>query len=628
MREVVLLLAALVLGPAAQRASASIDVSATNWAPSAGPLTISGTVDRPTLLGVRLATLRDRTVGWIDPPAQRSSTTVLWDGTLDGRPVRDGYYQVELVARSRVVAAAGFHLDATPARLDRLRLTTNAPFAGDGPMLATLTPNGDGVRDSVRVHFRLTEPAAVTLNVERTSNAPTTIYTRTWRFRAGPHTIGWAPETKLAARTYALSLTTQDTPGNELTYGSPNPFLSRSPRAPVVRVLGIDAAFTRQVYSPGERGVLRVSTDLPKVQVQVLRTGPEDFVTYADNLLEGVPVTSPTTLEWGRWRNVPRELGFQIGDWPSGLYFVKLTEPGTEPGRLIGYAPFVVRPVMPGTVSRVAVVLPTNSWAAYNFYDANGDGWGDTWYAGAPIQSTTLDRPYLHRGVPPFFYRYDQGFLHWLYWTGKTVDFLAEPDVEAMGGDRLAADYDLIVYNGHSEYVTWPEYDAIERYRDLGGNLMFLSSNNFFRRVDRSGTTLRKIGQWRSFGRPEAHLLGVQYLTNDEGEHQGLYVVRNAAAVPWLWAGTGLADGSTFGQAVGGYGIEIDHTTAESPPGTVVVADIPDLFGPGLTAQMSYYETPAGAKVFSAGTMDFGGSATTTPIRQILENLWARLSRP
>ena len=29
------------------------------------------------------------------------------------------------------------------------------------------------------------------------------------------------------------------------------------------------------------------------------------------------------------------------------------------------------------------------------------------------------------------------------------------------------------------------EYDAVERYRDLGGNLIFLSSNNFFRRVDR-----------------------------------------------------------------------------------------------------------------------------------------------
>ena len=43
---------------------------------------------------------------------------------------------------------------------------------------------------------------------------------------------------------------------------------------------------------------------------------------------------------------------------------------------------------------------------------------------------------------------------------------------------------------------------------------------------------------------------------------------------------------------------------------------------------MSYYETPAGAKVFAAGTLDFGGSALTVPVAQMLENLWARLSRP
>ena len=43
---------------------------------------------------------------------------------------------------------------------------------------------------------------------------------------------------------------------------------------------------------------------------------------------------------------------------------------------------------------------------------------------------------------------------------------------------------------------------------------------------------------------------------------------------------------------------------------------------------MSYYETSNGAKVFAAGALDFGGSASTWPIRQMLENLWDRLSKP
>jgi hypothetical protein len=175
--------------------------------------------------------------------------------------------------------------------------------------------------------------------------------------------------------------------------------------------------------------------------------------------------------------------------------------------------------------------------------------------------------------------------------------------------------------------VTTREYDAIERYRNLGGNLMFLSANNFFWRVRQAGSVLTRTTQWRDLGRPEAGLIGVQYLANDRGEHQGLFSVLNTTATPWLWTDTGLVTGSTFGEPVGGYGIEIDHTAPESPPGTIVLAQISDLFGPGLTAQMTYYATPAGAKVFAAGALDFGGSATTVPVSQLLENLWARLTK-
>ena len=139
---------------------------------------------------------------------------------------------------------------------------------------------------------------------------------------------------------------------------------------------------------------------------------------------------------------------------------------------------------------------------------------------------------------------------------------------------------------------------------------------------------LHKVGRWRDAGRPEAALIGVEYRANDDGRKQGLFVVQNSAAAPWLWDGTGLVDGAAFGSYVGGYGIEIDATAPETPPGTIVVAQIPDLFGPGITAQMSYYETPIGAKVFAAGSLDFGGSATFWPVKRILDNLWARLSQP
>ena len=68
-----------------------------------------------------------------------------------------------------------------------------------------------------------------------------------------------------------------------------------------------------------------------------------------------------------------QRIDVRIGDWRSGLYYAELTSPD---GR-IGYAPFVVRPTTLGATARVAVVLPTNTWGAYNLRDTDGDGFPD-----------------------------------------------------------------------------------------------------------------------------------------------------------------------------------------------------------------------------------------------------------
>jgi hypothetical protein len=58
-----------------------------------------------------------------------------------------------------------------------------------------------------------------------------------------------------------------------------------------------------------------------------------------------------------------------------------------------------------------------------------------------------------------------------------------------------------------------------------------------------------------------------------------------------------------------------------------VLANIPNLFGPGYTAEMTYYEHWSGARVFSAGALDFGGQALLWPATaQLLENVWQRLA--
>ena len=294
---------------------------------------------------------------------------------------------------------------------------------------------------------------------------------------------------------------------------------------------------------------------------------------------------------------------------------------GFAPRTRVGFAPFVVRPRKLGE-NRVAVVLPTLTWQAYNVRDDDGDGEGDSWYAHRHTRTVRLGRPFLSRGVPYNFRRYDLPFLNWLAWTGREADVLAQADVEAADPRRLAAAYELIVFPGHHEYVTTREYDAIEGYRDLGGNLMFLSANNFLWRVVREEDTIRKTRLWRELGRPEAALIGVQYRMNGTTPRRP-WIVRRAAAGSWIFAGTGLKVGSALARG----GVEIDMVAAPSPPGTQVLAGIPNLFGPGLTAQMTYYETEQGAKVFAAGAFYLIRLIHLDPvIARAVENLWARLA--
>jgi hypothetical protein len=390
-------------------------------------------------------------------------------------------------------------------------------------------------------------------------------------------------------------------------------------RAPTVEELrpSVEAAFPRESYAPGSTASLVGFNSALNVELQVFHVGPERTRTVGHSEMQGIAVTKPALIGATHKGSVIR---VRIGNWPSGLYFARLS---AADGR-VGFAPFVVRPRRLGE-HRVAVVLPTMTWQAYNLRDDDGDGKGDTWYADWKKHTALLGRPYLNRGVPYNFRRYDLPFLQWLSRTGKDVDVLSDSDLEAAASGQAVADaYDLIVFPGHHEYVTTREYDLVERYRDLGGNLAFLSANNFFWRIVKHGKVMEKTAQWRDLGRPEAALIGVQYRGNDRGGHRGPWIVRHAEAARWLFAGTGLKDGSTLGSG----GIEIDKTSAASPRGVQVLAEIPNLFGPGFTAQMTYYETHAGAKVFGAGAFTLAGAIRDPEVGTLVRNLWNRLCRP
>jgi hypothetical protein len=452
-----------------------------------------------------------------------------------------------------------------------------------------ITPDGDGMGDCAVVRIRLERPATVEFVVAQRKPQPRTVHVHRAASPRGLTALVWTPGPETAARTYVTRVTVIR-PGTRLTIDGP-----------VVRVRGIHARFARESYAPGDVATLRVDSPVRSLALHIV------------DAVDERPVSPERRIAI---RGRETVVGVRIGRWRPGVYAAEL-----RGGGIVSRAPLVVRAASTAR-PRVGVVLPTTTWQAYNLTDGDGDGTGDSWYATRRRESARLGRPFMGDGMPPRFRRDDLPFLRWLRSAERRADFLTDEDLERVpSAEALSLRYDLLIFPGHHEYVTWHEFHLIRDYRDLGGNLVFLAADNLHWRVVRVGSLLRRKEQWRSIGRPEAAIAGVQYRANDHGT-RGAYVVRDTRCAPWLFRGTRLRVGSKFGWS----GVEIDASTASSPQGLCVVAEIPHLLGRTRTAQMTYYETPAGAKVFAAGAFSLPSGYRV--MRVMLDNLWDRLSRP
>jgi len=139
-----------------------------------------------------------------------------------------------------VAVVAPAQAQAGSPNLLGLRVTNGStPFLGDGRLLTTVSPNGDGFRDAAHIYFRLTAPARVALQVVRTDTAnsdpevaSTNVIARiaARSFSRGAGEIVWTPKPATPPRTYVLQLVVS---GHAYRTGKP----------PVVRVQGIDAGF-------------------------------------------------------------------------------------------------------------------------------------------------------------------------------------------------------------------------------------------------------------------------------------------------------------------------------------------------------------------------------------------------
>jgi hypothetical protein len=329
--------------------------------------------------------------------------------------------------------------------------------------------------------------------------------------------------------------------------------------------------------------------------------------------------------------------------WPSSVYRARFA-----PGDFDVY--FVVRASRPS--SPIVVSIPFATWLAYDRSGVPGEG---LYYAEQPDRAArvSFDRPWC--GPPPE--RWEEGLLRWLAPAGYTVDYCSNLDLH----DPIDPSYRLLVINGHDEYWSWEMRDSAETFARQGGNIAIFAGNTCYwqarfednRRTmvcyrdavadpvpDRSRVTV----EWSSavVNRPESSLTGMSYRygAGAWGPYMGMMKETSYTARfgdHWVFDGTGVSDGSSFG--LGAVGYETDATPFSECDG-VPLADNSDFvilatadlrhwraYGQGGFATMGIFELGQG-KVFNAATVSWGNTLGDPVVERVTRNVLNRLSAP
>jgi hypothetical protein len=350
----------------------------------------------------------------------------------------------------------------------------------------------------------------------------------------------------------------------------------------------------------------------------------------ADGYIDaGWPVTDALTVPAG---------------WVSGYYLAALRlTTGPSAGRG-GWVPFIVRAAAGARPSDVLVQASVNTWQAYN-------RWGGWSLYRDPAKATchqtcthvSFDRPY--DPSTQNFWDYELPLVHFLEESGYDVSYTTDVDTDRDPAELLR--HRLVVVAGHDEYWTSRMRDAFDAARAAGTNLMFTGANTGYwqmRYADGGRTIVEyrsasadpvadraaKTVTFRSLGRPECELEGVQF-QRVGGEGIGgpfdYPVAPVALSDPWF-RGTGFTASSVLPGAVG-YEWDSVVRGCATPPLTVLFH-----YGGSVPADAVRFTAPSGARVFSAGTLNFAKGlndirgAGNPGLEQFMRNVLADLTRP
>jgi len=387
---------------------------------------------------------------------------------------------------------------------------------------------------------------------------------------------------------------------------------------------------------------IHVSTTFPSYTSSTVRLAP----------VTGAPVVvTPPTTRTGQFQLLQSgyhsagcgwnpSFSVSVGtgtSWPSGVYASQLKSPQGKEHNVM----FVVRPSSPQ--QQVAVLVPTNTYNAYNFWGGHNQytpgqvGAQRTVTLQRPNMGTSWDNFYVTAtGIIDHLLYSDLLLFRWIQSKNIQYDCYADSDLDATGASWLrtpaqGGNYKALVLTTHPEYFTQTARDNVVAFQNNGGRIIYLGGNGIYERMkytpDGHAVIFRRSDGARDVfaesGQSESQILGVSHYQPTYMTFAP-YEVRDTANNPFT-AGTGLSVGDTFGSVsynVAASGWEVDRR-AGAVPGSVLIAEGLNSAG---GAEMLYVppNAPKGW-VFTASSLSFNGSVPQDAAsQQILLNVFTQ----
>ena len=309
---------------------------------------------------------------------------------------------------------------------------------------------------------------------------------------------------------------------------------------------------------------------------------------------------------------------------PGGLYHAVATDPAGDSFQ----APVVVRSGLPldkPEPHTALVVWPYLTWRAYSAYDADLNGIPDSWYQFWRQRRVSLRGPLLRGGVEDD-HKAAAPFSRWLCSRSVRTQHVTDVELGRLPLSTLKR-YSAIVFPGHTEYYEPATYDLLMRYRNGGGNLIFLQANPFYRQVrpDPEHNAIVMTDYDAREGRSDFAIAGVGYdgccFPHARAAPYVAATGRDYDRVRWLFRGTGIGPGDSFGIAAS----ESDRIDPELTPRDHVVAGRAIIAGKRGVINAALVWSHAGrGSSFATGNYTFMRMNKGLTYK-LLDNVWRKL---